>query len=80
MRSTRWITKNLIYGFRVLSVSLLMLVMVGFLHAEGSDRTIGQFVHTAWSGEGRRARQCLRSRADNGRVLVARDYAGPLPV
>jgi ligand-binding sensor domain-containing protein len=51
MRSTRWITKNLIYSFRVLSVSLLMLVSVGFLHAEGSDRTIGQFVHTAWSAK-----------------------------
>ena len=51
MGSTRWITKNLIYGFRVLSVPLLMFVGVGFLHAEGSDRTIGQFVHTAWSAK-----------------------------
>ena len=51
MRSTMRITKNLICSFRVLSVSLLMLVSVGFLHAEGSDRTIGQFVHTAWSAK-----------------------------
>src|SRR6267142_2125498 len=51
MRSTRWFTKNLIYSFRVLSVSLLMWVGVGFLHAEASDRTIGQFVHTSWSAK-----------------------------
>ena len=51
VRSTRWITKNLIYCFRVLSFSLLMLVGVGFLHAEAGDRTIAQFVHTSWSAK-----------------------------
>jgi ligand-binding sensor domain-containing protein len=44
-------TKNLVYCFRVLSVSLLMSVGVGLLQAETSDRMIGQFVHTSWSAK-----------------------------
>jgi PAS domain S-box-containing protein len=42
-------TKNLPYGFRILSASLLMCVNLGLLHAEAAERTIGQFVHTGWS-------------------------------
>ena len=35
-------TKNLPYGFRILSASLLMCVNLGLLHAEAAERTIGQ--------------------------------------
>jgi PAS domain S-box-containing protein len=34
-----------------LSACLLMSVHLGLLHAEASDRTIGQFVHTGWSAK-----------------------------
>ena len=44
-------TKNLPYGFRILSASLLMCVNLGLLHAEAAERTIGQFVHTSWSAK-----------------------------
>ena len=46
MRSTSWMTKNLPYGFRILSVSLLMCVNLGLLHAEAAERTIGQLGQT----------------------------------
>jgi ligand-binding sensor domain-containing protein len=43
--------KDLPYGFRIALTSLLISVGVGFLHAEASDRTIRQLVHTGWSAK-----------------------------
>ena len=51
MCRTSWITTYLLYGVRIALASLLISVGVGFLHAEASDRTIGQFVHTSWSAK-----------------------------
>src|SRR6202008_2328924 len=51
MLSVEWITKTFACGFRILSAFVLLCANPGPLHAETSDRTIGQFVHTAWSAK-----------------------------
>jgi ligand-binding sensor domain-containing protein len=51
MRSTGWVTKNLRSGLQILSAALLLCASLGPLHAEPAQRTIGQFVHRAWSAK-----------------------------
>ena len=44
-------TKCLLFVFRILSASALICAALGILHAGAGDRTISQFVHTAWSAK-----------------------------
>jgi len=76
VRNTRWKTKTLLHGVEIPS-ALLVWISLGCLHAEQVDRTIGQFMHTSWSAKDGAPRRCLCSRADDGRISVARDDAGP---
>jgi hypothetical protein len=44
-------TSNSLGGMRRVSAAVLMLLTSGELPAQGSDRTIGQFVHTGWTAK-----------------------------
>ena len=50
-RASRWMTKNLLFAFRILSVAVGVWMEPGIAHAESNDRTIRQFVHTAWTAK-----------------------------
>jgi hypothetical protein len=45
------VREKVLHGVRILSASLLMAANLALLQAQASDRTIGQFVHTAWSAK-----------------------------